>query len=78
MLVDIHVPEIGEGVTHATIVQWRKAAGDPVTSGEVIVEVMTDKVSIEIDSPANGVLREVLHGADDEVKIGSVIGRIES
>jgi pyruvate/2-oxoglutarate dehydrogenase complex dihydrolipoamide acyltransferase (E2) component len=78
MLVDIQVPEIGEGVTHATIVQWRKAAGDAVASGEVIVEIMTDKVSIEVDCPATGVLREVLHGADDEVKIGAVIGRIES
>jgi 2-oxoglutarate dehydrogenase E2 component (dihydrolipoamide succinyltransferase) len=78
MLVDIHVPEIGEGVTHATIVQWRKAAGDAVASGEVIVEIMTDKVSIEVESPASGVLREVLHAADDEVRIGAVVGRIES
>jgi pyruvate/2-oxoglutarate dehydrogenase complex dihydrolipoamide acyltransferase (E2) component len=78
MLVDIRVPEIGEGVTHATVVQWRKAAGDPVAKGELIVEIMTDKVSFEMDSPATGVLREVLHGADDEVKVGTVIGRIES
>lgn len=78
MLVDIRIPEIGEGVTEATVVQWLRSPGEAVKKGEVVVEIMTDKVSMEIDSPANGVLSEVLHGADDEVKIGTVIGRIEA
>lgn len=78
MLIDIHIPEIGEGVTEATIVQWHKSPGDAVASGEVVVEIMTDKVNVEVDSPGAGVLAEILHRADDEVKVGTVIGRIEA
>lgn len=78
MLIDIQIPEIGEGVTEATIVQWHKAPGDRIASGEVVVEIMTDKVNVEVDSPGEGVLAEILHAADAEVKVGTVIGRIKA
>ncbi|HJP21022.1 MAG: biotin/lipoyl-containing protein [Alphaproteobacteria bacterium] len=77
MSVDIVVPEVGEGVTEATIVQWLKAPGDGVAAGEIILEIMTDKVNVEIESPASGVLTEILFGADEELRVGTVIGRID-
>ena len=78
MLIDIRIPEIGEGVTEATIVQWLKAPGDRIASGDVVVEIMTDKVNVEVESPDAGVLAEILHSADAEVKVGTVIGRIKA
>lgn len=77
MTIDISIPEVGEGVTEATIVAWHKSIGDPVAEGELIAEIMTDKVNVEIDSAAAGTLVEIIHGADDEVRIGTVIGRLE-
>ncbi len=76
MTADIMIPEIGEGVTEATIVAWHKALGETIQEGELIVEVMTDKVNIEIDCPASGVLAEILHQADEEVRVGTIIGRL--
>jgi len=78
MTIDITVPDVGEGVTEATIVAWHKAIGDSVARGELLAEIMTDKVNVEIDSIAAGTLVEILYQADDEVRIGTVIGRLES
>jgi pyruvate dehydrogenase E2 component (dihydrolipoamide acetyltransferase) len=76
MTIDIIIPEIGEGVTEATIVAWHKIVGDSVIEGELIVEIMTDKVNIEIDSIGAGTLLEILHEADEEVRIGTIIARL--
>lgn len=76
MSIDIVIPDIGEGVTEATIVRWHRARGETVAAGELVAEIMTDKVNIEIDSPAAGVLAEICHGEDEEVRVGTVIGRI--
>ena len=77
MSVDIAIPEVGEGVTEATIVAWLKAPGDGVRAGEIILEIMTDKVNVEVESPASGVLSEILFAADEELRVGTVIGRID-
>jgi len=76
MSTDILIPDVGEGVTQATIVQWHKATGARVRAGEPLVDVMTDKVTVEIECPSDGVLAEILHQADEELKVGTVIGRI--
>jgi len=76
MTTDIVIPEIGEGVTEATIVAWHKAIGEPVAQGELVVELMTDKVNLEVESETAGVLAEILHQADEEVRVGTVIGRM--
>ncbi len=78
MSTDIKIPEIGEGVTEATIVAWHKVLGETVQEGELVVEIMTDKVNMEIDSQVNGVLAEILHQADEEVRVGTIIGRLNS
>lgn len=78
MTIELRIPDVGEGVTQATIVQWHKAVGDAVKAGQPIVDIMTDKVTVEVECPGDGVLAEILHGADEELKVGTVIGRIRS
>lgn len=76
--IDVTVPSLGEGVTRATVADWLAAPGERVTEGETLLELMTDKVHVEVPSPASGVLAEILHGAESEVAIGAVVGRISA
>ncbi|MEE4208907.1 MAG: biotin/lipoyl-containing protein [Parvularcula sp.] len=78
MKVDIAVPEMGEGVTHATVGEWLKKKGDHVKKGEAILDIATDKVGVEVEAPASGVLCEQLFKTEDEVQIGAVVGRINT
>lgn len=78
MSVDIPAPDVGEGVTHLIVAEWLKKPGDPVSAGELIVEVMTDKANFEVEAPVGGVLKEVCVQADEEVAVGAVLGRIEA
>lgn len=77
MTVDIKVPEVGPNVTEATIVKWCKEVKDPIQENEVLVEIMTDKVNTEVESPVSGIVVEILYPKDTVVKIGEVIARIE-
>ena len=76
MSVDIVVPTLGESVTEATVARWLKEAGDTVAADEPLVELETDKVTVEIPAPQAGVLTSVLVETDDTVEVGSVLGRI--
>lgn len=76
-MIEILLPEIGVDVTHAIIVQWNFKPGEKVKAGDVLLEVMTNKVNVEIESKHDGVLREILYKADDEVPVGMVIGKLE-
>ncbi|MCR9137743.1 MAG: hypothetical protein NXI27_17225 [Alphaproteobacteria bacterium] len=76
-MIDFKLPEIGEGVTEATIVQWNFSAGDRFTEGDVLVEIMTDKVNVEVEAEMSGTLDAILAKADDEVRVGAVIARIQ-
>lgn len=77
-MLDIIMPQVGEGVTEATIVEWLVEPGAQVAVGDVLVEFMTDKVSMEIEATAAGTLVEILVNADDEVRIGTVLARMET
>lgn len=77
MTVDIKVPEVGPNVTEATIVKWCKEVKDPIQESEVLVEIMTDKVNNEIESPVSGIVFEILYQKETVVKVGEVIARIE-
>jgi len=68
-------PDQSEGSTHQ-IGQWLKQVGDPVRRDEPLLEIITDKVTVEIAAPADGVLTEILKAAGEEVEKGSVLGRI--
>lgn len=74
-MTDIVLPDVGEGVTEATLVAWLKSPGDSFVAGEVIVEIMTDKVAMDIEAEEAGELTEILVEADQEVRIGTVLGR---
>ena len=76
MATDILVPTLGESVSEATVAQWLKQPGDAVAVDEPLVELETDKVTLEVNATAAGVLSEVLVDAGGEVEVGAVLGRI--
>ncbi|MCS6626446.1 2-oxoglutarate dehydrogenase complex dihydrolipoyllysine-residue succinyltransferase [Roseibacterium beibuensis] len=73
-MADILTPALGESVTEATIGKWTKKAGDPVRKDEVLVELETDKVSLEVVSPADGTLAEIKAADGETVTPGAVLG----
>ncbi len=77
MCADIVVPSLGESVSEATIAKWYKQPGEAVKKDEPLVELETDKVSMEVNSPADGVLESVAVGEDDTVEVGAVLGQVK-
>jgi 2-oxoglutarate dehydrogenase E2 component (dihydrolipoamide succinyltransferase) len=75
-MADIMTPALGESVTEATVARWTKKAGDAVRKDEILVELETDKVSLEVAAPADGVLSEILAGEGDTVEPGTVLGKM--
>ena len=75
-LIDIVVPEEQQEGTESTLMQWLKQAGDTVALHEPLIELETDKVVVEIASPASGVLHELLVEEQSQVEPGAVLGRI--
>ena len=76
MATEIRVPTLGESVTEATIGKWFKKAGDAVAADEPIVELETDKVTIEVPAPAAGVLAEIAVKEGETVGVGALLGNI--
>ena len=74
--VPLTLPAMGESVTEGTVVNWVKQAGDPVTEGETVVEVTTDKVDIEVPAPASGTLAEITAPEGETVPVGGTLGLI--
>jgi len=77
MAIQIMVPTLGESVTEATVAKWLKRVGDTVSADEPLVELETDKVSLEIPAPAAGVLTEILVGDGVDVAVGAVLGSVD-
>src|SRR5262245_45023534 len=75
-MTEIRVPTLGESVTEATIGKWFKKPGDPVAVDEPLVELETDKVTIEVPAPAAGVLGEIAAKDGDTVAVGALLGQI--
>ncbi len=76
MASDIVVPTLGESVTEATVSRWLKQPGDAVAMDEALVELETDKVTLEVNSPVAGSLAEVLVTEGETVEAGALLGRI--
>src|SRR4051795_11785883 len=76
-MAEIRVPTLGESVTEATIGKWFKKPGDPVAVDEPLVELETDKVTIEVPSPAAGTLGEIAAKDGDTVAVGALLGQIK-
>ncbi|KAF8818308.1 2-oxoglutarate dehydrogenase complex dihydrolipoyllysine-residue succinyltransferase [Rickettsia endosymbiont of Cardiosporidium cionae] len=77
MNVNVIVPNLGESISEATIAKWNKNIGDVVKSGELILELETEKVTLEINAPNNGVLETILKKEEDSVAIGEVVAIIK-
>jgi 2-oxoglutarate dehydrogenase E2 component (dihydrolipoamide succinyltransferase) len=75
-MTDIVVPTLGESVSEATVAKWMKKAGDAVRKDETLVELETDKVSVEVSAPEAGVLSEIVAGEGSTVGIGALLGRL--
>jgi multifunctional 2-oxoglutarate metabolism enzyme len=75
-IIDVVTPAAGESVTEGTILEWRVAVGDPIKRDDTIVEISTDKVDVELPSPAGGTVVEILAQEGDTVTVGQVIARI--
>ena len=78
MASEIRVPTLGESVTEATIAQWYKKPGEPVSMDEPLCELETDKVTIEVPAQSAGVLEEVLFEEGATVEVGALLGSIDS
>ena len=76
-MADIRVPALGESVTEATIGKWFKRPGDSVAVDEPLVELETDKVTIEVPSPAAGVLADIAAKDGETVAVGALLGQIK-
>ena len=76
MSAPILVPTLGESVTEATVAKWIKKPGETVSEDEPLVELETDKVSVEVTSPASGVLSEINVKEGETVGVGTKLGEI--
>lgn len=77
-IVDVKVPQLSESVSEATMLQWKKKAGEAVARDEILIELETDKVVLEVPAPAAGVLAELMHNDGDTVVAGEVLAKIDT
>jgi len=75
MATEIRVPTLGESVTEATVGQWFKQPGDAVAQDEPLVELETDKVTVEVPAPAAGTLAEIVVGEGETVEVGALLAQ---
>jgi 2-oxoglutarate dehydrogenase E2 component (dihydrolipoamide succinyltransferase) len=78
MATEIRVPALGESVTEATIAQWFKTEGEAVSEDEPLVELETEKVTLEVPAPASGVLSSISVKTGETVNVGALLGAIEA
>jgi 2-oxoglutarate dehydrogenase E2 component (dihydrolipoamide succinyltransferase) len=76
MTTEIRVPNLGESIVEATVGQWFKQAGDTVSAAEPLVELETDKVTVEVPAPASGVLSKIAVKTGETVPVGALLGAI--
>jgi 2-oxoglutarate dehydrogenase E2 component (dihydrolipoamide succinyltransferase) len=72
-IIEIKVPALGESVNEATVGKWHKQPGEDVTADTILVELETDKVTLEVYAPSDGKINEVLVKTGSTVKVGSVL-----
>ncbi len=76
MATDVVIPRIGESVATVFLARWRVKPGDAVTEGQPILDIDSDKASMEVPAPASGTLTEALAAEGDEIPVGAVVGKI--
>src|SRR5271169_875939 len=76
MAIEIRVPTLGESISEATVGKWFKKAGEAVRADEPLVELETDKVTLEVNAPGAGVLSEITAETGQTVAIGALLGQL--
>src|ERR1700682_4694552 len=76
MSLELTVPNLGESISEAVVTKWNKQVGDAVKADEPLVVLETDKVTVDVPSPAGGSLAQIAHKEGDRVKVGDVLGSI--
>src|SRR5437773_1226453 len=76
-MISIKVPPLGESIVEATVSRWLKNEGDAVAAGETLVELETDKITVEVPALKAGVLSKRAHGEGDVVKVDDVLGELD-
>ena len=77
-IVEVKVPQLSESVAEATLLQWKKKVGESVAIDEILIDVETDKVVLEVPAPAAGVIVELLVGDGAPVAAEQLIARIDT
>ncbi len=78
MIIDIKVPQLAESVAEATLMSWQKQTGDSVKRGDNLIDIETDKVTLEVTAPDNGVIKEILKEGGAEVGSDEIIARLDT
>ena len=73
MAVEIKIPVVDQTTEQVKVVRWLKRKGDPITTGEVLLEIQTDKATVEVESFADGVVLEILAEEGQDVPVNSVV-----
>ena len=77
-IVEVKVPQLSESVAEATLLQWKKQPGQAVAMDEILIEIETDKVVLEVPAPASGVLSEIVAADGSTVTAEQLIARIDT
>jgi len=77
-IIEVKVPQLSESVAEATMLQWKKKVGESVSADEILIDIETDKVVLEVPAPAAGVLCEILVGDGGTVAAEQLIARIDT
>src|SRR5215470_7263948 len=77
-IIEVKVPQLSESVAEATLLDWHKKEGERVSRDENLIDIETDKVVLELPSPADGVLVKIIRKAKDSVGSGDVIAQIDT
>src|SRR5436189_2046398 len=77
-IVEVKVPQLSESVAEATLLQWKKKPGEAVAMDEILIEIETDKVVLEVPAPADGVLAELVVGDGGTVVSDQLIAKIDT
>ncbi|MBV9891874.1 MAG: dihydrolipoamide succinyltransferase, partial [Rhizobacter sp.] len=77
-LIEVKVPQLSESVSEATLLQWKKKPGEAVAADEILVEIETDKVVLEVPAPAAGVLAQIIKHDGDSCISEEVIAKVDT
>ncbi|MBU6308673.1 MAG: dihydrolipoamide succinyltransferase, partial [Planctomycetes bacterium] len=77
MPIELKVPEVGESITEVMVGTWKKREGDAVAADDSVVEIESDKATVELPAPTAGTITKVLKGSGEKAVVGEVIGYME-